>query len=275
VQKLELSKVEFIHGLNVHRDRLLDNIKANCALGLPEFKTRKALLVAGGPSAGDHVENIRRDVAAGWELWTVNGAHDWIISHGMTPNYCTMMDGFDVSGKFIQNPHPDCTYYAASQAYPGLVRRIRDQGANVVLWHAALDAEAHALMGEGATITAHANTVGLHSLQMMCLVGVRQARLYGMDSSHRPNADHAYDNSHQIPAEELEFYYQDVPYRSTGTFAAQAVMFHKMYPKFFHAGLRIEVVGDGLLPAMWRNARDVLYAELLDQKQQADTKDPL
>lgn len=267
---LDLRKVEFIHGTNANAETMRANIATNLEqaerFACPTFTTRRALLVAGGPSANDHIEDIDAHYRDGWELWCVNGAHDWIGRHlGVAPHVCVMMDATEAVDKFVAEPLSGVTYLLASQTHPKLVKRMLEAAANVELWHAALDNDAHALMGD-VTITAPANTVGLHTLQLMCLSGVRNVRIYGMDSSHRPNADHAYDNSHQNAVTELEFYFQGERFLSTGTWASQASLFSEMYPRFVKAGMRIAVVGDGLLPAMWRVAHERLIDDLTARK---------
>ena len=264
---VELKKVEFVHGLNAHRDLFVQNIRENMGLAyLPRFATKKALMVAGGPSANDHIDDIAKKAKQGWEVWCVNGAHDWLRANCATrPHTCVLMDASPVVDTFIRQPLGGVRYLLASQCNPKLVNRLNKAGHNVVLWHAALDKEAHELMGEDATITSGVNTVGLHTLQLMLLSGIRKVRVYGMDSSHRPDADHAYDNSHQAHADELDFFFQGQIYKATGTWAAQAQLFHTLYPKFFHGGLRIEVIGDGLLPAMWRDAHRALIEDLMSK----------
>ncbi|TXH51743.1 MAG: DUF115 domain-containing protein [Desulfurellales bacterium] len=260
---VELKQVKFVHGLNAHVSSFIENIRTNCArYDVPQFKTRRAMLVAGGPSANDHIDAIKA-AARDMEVWCVNGAHDWLRAKcGVRPSVCVVMDASPVVDKFIALPLLGVRYMVASQTHPSLVDRLIRHGADVTLWHAALNDEAHAIMGTCATITAPANTVGLHALELMTLSGVRHVTIYGMDSSHRPNADHAYDNSHQRPVDELEFHYKGSVYMATGTWAAQADMFRRLYPMFIRAGLRIEVVGDGLLPAMWADAKSELANEI-------------
>ncbi|MFM1816824.1 MAG: hypothetical protein RLZ98_3519, partial [Pseudomonadota bacterium] len=262
---LDLKPVEFIHGLNADVAQMHENIRINCArFGLPRFRMRRAILVAGGPSANDHVDAITA-AAVDHEVWCVNGAHDWLRDHGIVPRTCVLLDASDKLNRCIERPLRGVRYMVASQASPSLVDRLVEAGTNVVLWHAALDDAAHELMGERSTIMSGVNTVGLHALQIMLYEGVRRVTIYGMDSSHRTGADHAYDNSHQGDVAEIEFHLDGQKYLSTGTWASQAVMFHDLYPHFVRAGMRIEVVGDGLLPAMWRKA----HAALIEQEQQA------
>ena len=261
-----LNKVEFIHGTNADRSVFVDNIASNMAsaaqYGLPTFATKRAVLVAGGPSAADYVSEIHAASKTS-EVWCVNGAHDWLRGHcGVRPSVCVIMDANAVADTWIKQPLVGVRYMLASQVTPMLLQRLVGAGVRVQLWHAALDNAAHDLMGENATITSPVNTVGLHALQLMLLSGIRHVTVYGMDSSHRPDRDHAYDNSHQHAAQEIEFVFQGVSYMATGTWAAQAKMFADLYPRFVRAGMRIDVKGDGLLPAMAKQAHADLMTEL-------------
>jgi hypothetical protein len=269
-----LNKVEFIHGTNADRSVFVENIAANMTAaaqyGLPTFQTKRAVMVAGGPSAADYIDAIRahRETA---EIWCVNGAHDWLRSHcGVRPSVCVVMDANPVADQWIKQPLLGVRYMIASQASPLLLRRLIGTGVRVQLWHAALDNDAHDLMGADATITAPANTVGLHSLQLMLLSGIRHVTVYGMDSSHREGRDHAYDNSGQNAAHEMEFVFQGKSYMATGTWAAQAQMFADLYPRFVKAGMRIDVKGDGLLPAMWKAAHEKMIDDLRSTHDNAD-----
>lgn len=260
-----LNKVEFVHGINADRAVFTDNIATNMAAaaqyGLPTFSTKRAVLVAGGPSAADYESEIR-DLSKTTEVWCVNGAHDWLRSHcGVRPSICVVMDCNPIADSWIKQPLMGVRYMLASQVTPLLLRRLIGAGVRIQLWHAALDNAAHELMGDNATITAPANTVGLHALQLMLLSGIRHVTVYGMDSSHRPGKDHAYDNLGQNAAQEIEFVFQGQSYMATGTWAAQAQMFANLYPKFVRAGMRIDVKGDGLLPAMAKQA----HADLMDE----------
>lgn len=262
----QLTKVEFIHGLNNNRSAFIDNIKANIRNhDVESLRVRRALLVAGGPSAADHLVEIKRLKAAGWELFTVNGAHDWLISKGIFPNACVVMESQEVVDTFIRNPQRDCTYYLASQVNPKLFTRLVRGGYKVVMFHAQLDDEATEIvesLDPEPTIFAGAPTVGLHSLGVIYTLGTKKVNVYGLDSSHRPDADHAYDNSQQSPIIPMEFIFKGERFISTGTWASQADRFAKMWPMYFKLGMRIEVFGDGLLPAMYRHEKEKLMAEI-------------
>jgi hypothetical protein len=258
-----IRKVEFIHGLNAPREMFAGNIEINLRRGLPTLQTKRALVVGGGPSAADHIEDIRLHQAKGWDVFAINGAHDWLIGHGITPNACVLMDATEALINVVKHPSVACRYYVASQCNPAVFDRLK--GFDVILWHAQLDDAANEMIAEydpDATILASANTAGLHALAINYTLGVRKLRVYGLDSSHRWGADHAYDNSQQHPADEIEFFFNGERFLSTGTFAAQAEMFARFWRQYFKLGMRIEVVGDGLLPAMARREKAKLMAEL-------------
>jgi hypothetical protein len=133
------------------------------------------------------------------------------------------------------------------------------------MWHAHLDEESNKFIEDNepdATILSGANTVGLHAIALEYFKGTRRLKLYGFDSSHRPSGDHAYDNSQQKPVDEIEFFFKGERFLSTGTWAAQAEMFARFWRQYFKLGMRIEVIGDGLLPAMARHEKEQLFAEL-------------
>jgi hypothetical protein len=258
-----LNKVKFVHGLNAPRQQFVDNIATNLCRGLPTLQTRRAIVVGGGPSVADHVDDIKRHQAKGWEITAVNGAHDWLIGQGITPDACVLMDATEALINVVKRPSTGCRYYVASQCHPQVFERLK--GFDVMLWHARLDAEADEQIWASdpdATIFAAANTAGLHALAINYTLGVKKLRVYGMDSSHSRGADHAYDNSQQHHSDEIEFFFKGERFLSTGTYAAQAEMFARFWPQYFRLGMRIDVVGDGLLPAMARHEKEKLMAKL-------------
>lgn len=266
-----MNKVQFIHGLNAPRAQFADNIAINIRRNLPTLQTKRAVVVGGGPSATDHIEDMRKHQAKGWKLTAINGAHDWLLGHGVSPDACVLMDSTEAVSTFVNRPHDGCTYYLASQCHPSMFEKLIDADADVVMWHAHLDDASNKAIeafDPDATILAGANTAGLHALAIEYMKGVRKLRVYGMDSSHRPSGDHAYDNSQQTKTDEIEFFFEGERFLSTGTWAAQAEMFCRFWPRYFNLGMRIDVIGDGLLPAMARAVQQKFMSELINATSQ-------
>lgn len=258
-----MNKVKFVHGLNAPREQFSDNIAENITRRVKRFQVRRAVIVGGGPSAADHINDIRADQRNGWEVTAVNGAHDWLLRHEIRPDNCVLMDATEAVATFISRPHGGCTYYLASQCHPKLFEKL--SCCDVTMWHAHLDEASNKFIEERdprGIILSGANTVGLHAIALEYFKGVRKLRLYGFDSSHRPSGDHAYDNSQQLKTDEIEFFFKGERFLSTGTWAAQAEMFARFWRQYFKLGMRIEVIGDGLLPAMAKHEKEQLMAEL-------------
>lgn len=264
-----LRKVEFIHGLNAPREQFVENIRENMQRGLPTLCTRKAMLVAGGPSVVDHLDDIREHHRNGYSLFAVNGSHDWLRKQGIDPNYCVLLESGAVVNTFVRNPRRGCKYLLASQCSPLIVNRLVALEHDVTLFHVQLDRAANdqiVLADNDATILAPAQTVGLHALSIIYLMGHKSLRVYGMDSSHRGEVDHCYDNSQQTHSETREFVFEGKSYIATGTWAAQADAFARYWPIYFRMGMRIEVIGDGLLPDMARFVQREFFAQLTKQQ---------
>lgn len=265
----EWKKVEFIGGLNAPVQQFYDNIAHNVTRAIPSFQIRRAMLVGGGPSAADHLAEIRDLHANGWSLWTVNGAHDWLVSQGIVPDYCTLLESNEVVNTFVRTPVTGVKYFIASQCHPSIFDRLIAEHQFVCMWHAGLDAEAHKIIelaDPDATIFAQAQTTGLHSLALAWSHGIKRLNVYGMDSSHRPDRDHAYDNSQQADVPEFEFRFEDKVYRTTPTWANQAQTFARMIPAYFRLGMRIEVKGDGLLPDMARKVNAEMLRRIAEKE---------
>jgi len=240
--------------LNTPRQFLLDNITANLSRGLPTLKVGRALLVCGGPSIASHESDILRHKLDGWDVFACNGAHDWLIERGIKPHAAVLMDATEKVNAFIRQPQENCIYYCASQTHPSLVERLAENNI-VILWHAPLDADQMKHIGKldpGCTIMAGGLTVGLNAIHVLFTSGYKKIRIYGMDSSFGPeDRDHAYSNP-ESKSKIYDFYFQGERFRSTGALVVQAQTFVEHWKKYHSIGVHIHVVGNGLLPAMWR-----------------------
>lgn len=266
-----LRRPKFESTINAPRQQFIDNITANLGKGLPTLKIGRALLVCGGPSIAKHESDIVQHRLQGWDIFAVNGAHDWLIERGIKPHAAILMDATDKVDSFIKKPLEHCIYYLASQTHHSLVTRLSENN-HVIIWHAPLDADQMRHIGKldpGATIMAGGLTAGLNALHVLFTLGYKKMRVYGMDSSFGPeDKDHAYKNP-ESKSKIHEFWFRGEKFRSTGTYAIQAETFCKHWVKYHRIGIQIHVVGDGLLPAMWRAQRDT-ELELMKQLKEAE-----
>jgi SAM-dependent methyltransferase len=93
-------------------------------------------------------------------------------------------------------------------------------------------------------------------LNVLVMMGFRVAHLYGYDSSAKGEAHHAYSQPMNDQNKKYTFEFQGKYYQAELAMGAQAREFTEIFPKFEKLGLHLEVIGDGLLPDMWRAELD-------------------
>ena len=232
------------------------NIAANSARDLPWVKAvaphdRAAIMVGGGPSAADHVDDIRRLQDAGGSVFAMNGASRWLRGHGITPDYQVISDAKPETATLVDTEAR--AHLIASQVNPATL----DAAPNPTLWHLDIgDIEQHfpadrvkrggyALLGGGAA-------TGNSALCVAYAMGYRALHVFGYDSSHRRGAGHAYDQPMNdfIPTVTMEW--AGRVFECSVAMKAQAEKFQITGQALRAEGCTIEVYGDGLLQHMWK-----------------------
>ena len=91
-------------------------------LGHGHGKTEPIAIVGYGPSLKMTWERLR-----GYKyVWTVSGAHDFLLERGIVPTYHTDVDWQVHKPKFIKQPHPDVQYRMCSGVQPAYLEKLRD-----------------------------------------------------------------------------------------------------------------------------------------------------
>jgi 2-polyprenyl-3-methyl-5-hydroxy-6-metoxy-1,4-benzoquinol methylase/uncharacterized Rossmann fold enzyme len=231
------------------------NLYANMALGLAILKLSRACVVGGGPSVLGYLDEIRQKQKEGFVVYALNGAAELLHEHGITPDWQIIYDAQQSNVDFI-TCLPNEGFLVASHAHPDVIKRIQSLPPRyILLFHAAAsknlpnairarDKKAH-ILGCGIT-------VGLQALNIMTCVGHRVVHLYGYDSSFKDDQTHAYSQPQNAEFRRIHVNHRGVKYTTNGAMAAQAQEFTRCYKLYGHMGIKLEVFGDGLLPAMWR-----------------------
>lgn len=248
---------EFKSDLNTSMDVMIGQAVENLKLGLPQFEeipghTIEALIVGGGPSLADCLPNLRLRKERGGVIYALNGAHDWLIERNIIPDFHVLLDARPDNVCFVQRPHRKTVYLVAAQCHSSLYDAL--QGFEVVQWIACTDSPENdqklasqfpnmplMMIGGGAT-------VGLKTMNLAYLAGHRKITLFGMDSSYRGEANHAYpqplnDNESRITVHAAGRDFICAPWM-----AKQAAEFQAQAKQLTEAGCRIAVAGDGLIP---------------------------
>ena len=109
-------------------------VDANCAKVPARFKPvseprRPLALVGFGPSLCEEWLGI-----AGFEdIWTVSGAHDYLLSKNIVPTYHTDVEWRDHKIKFIKKLHPEIHYILASTIAENYIERFTTE--QITLFH--------------------------------------------------------------------------------------------------------------------------------------------
>jgi hypothetical protein len=240
---------------NTSDEELFENIKANSSLPLDWVAMKpshggRAVLVGGGPSVADHLDDIRAMAADGGTVFAMNAASGFLRGHGIDVDYQVIADAKEETSTLVDIGAKNHLF--ASQVNPKTTAACRD----VILWHLGIDeieaqfpAErvqrgGYALVGGGAA-------VGNSATCLAYVLGFRDLHCFGYDSSHQGEQSHAYDQpmNQFIPSVEVEWAGQK--YISSVAMKAQAEKFQITAQGLKQAGCAVTVHGTGLLPAMF------------------------
>lgn len=185
--------------LNCPEQLIQDNVEHSIRLGLPQVKPYQeqeavVMLVAGGPSLKDHIDEIKAKRAQGYKLVSVNGTHNYLLDHGLKPSAHIQIDARQSNSEFVSNPVQGCRYLIASQSHPDVFKAL--DGHDVHIWHAMSTKEEKQIlddyyMGQYIPIPG-GSTVMLRALQLLRMLGFAWFEIFGWDSCVIDNDSHAY-----------------------------------------------------------------------------------
>lgn len=260
---MQLATVEFIHRENVTSADRVSNILVNETRNLPHLDFKRIAICASGPSLADHIDDIRARQAAGWHVAAMNGSHNFLIEHGITPDYCFMVDARPVNLPFLRLANDHTAYIIASQCQPEIFEAL--EGRKVLIWPMFHD-EAGFKAIQGTRHDRGACFVGSLNVGQSCLVpiwamGFKVWHLFGFDGSMRGDAKHAFVQPQNDGEVVQEFFWPMAEdgsaiegvtkrYLATPTMAHGAQCFPERVSYFRKLGIEVELIGDGLIPDM-------------------------
>jgi hypothetical protein len=167
-----------------------ENIRNNCARTDKRLQDgvephgRTAVLVCYGPSLK---ETWRVAASTDGDLFTVSGAHGFMIDHGAVPYAQIDCDPRPHKAAQFGTPNKSVRYWLGSCVHPDYLDRL--EGHDISLWHLhngadaadnvwSIEPEAWLCVGGGS--------VGLRSISLLYALGYRHFEIHGMDCS---NAD--------------------------------------------------------------------------------------
>lgn len=245
---------------NTPTDILLDQVKTNSTkidkwLCVQPERSEPVVLCGSGPSILDHIEDILALQASGAKVVALNNCANTLFERGIMPDYQIICDARPETVDLIG---PAKEHLFSSQVHPSLF----DACPDATLWHYQMcedwaDFEKYLPPRRGRYALVGGETaVGNISLCLAYTLGFRDMRCYGYDCSYKDGQSHAIRQTINDgePITEVEFMGQT--YTVSYTMKNKADSFYKHVMALEGAGAKIDVIGSGLLPAMFAWHRD-------------------
>lgn len=226
-----------------------DHMRRNREFGLGLLKEnpphdRTAIIAGFGPS----LAATWRDIAiASGDVFTVSGAHKFLIDRGIVPKVHVDCDPRLHKSKQLGEPHPAVSYWLASCVHPTFVERLADY--DVSLWHLWNSAATEDALDPGEWAAVGGSCVGVRAISLLYCLGYRRFDLHGFDCSFRGGRTHAGEHfGKTVPR--IEIRAGDRWFTTSGAMASYAKEFFEL--KAHLPGALFALHGDGLLQHMCR-----------------------
>lgn len=236
-------------------DQVAWNTRAGWMQVMPHDKQdREVLVLAGGPTMNDCLDEIRALREAGAALVTCNGAYHWAIEKGLSISAQIVLDSREFNARFTKPVLDKCKYLIASQVHSSTLDGLpRDR---TYLWNSGISEANENLIRE---LTGYyfpvpgGSTVVLRSLALLRILGFWKIHLFGFDSCVKPNGQHhAYDQAENDNELLIPVTCGGKTFECTPWMVSQASEFRDVV-KFLGDEVEIAVHGDGLIAAIIEN----------------------
>ena len=217
-----------------------------------------AVMVSAGPSFTGKLDEIRNEE----RIVCVKHSHDTLISNGIIPWACMLLDPRSHVQDFIENPHPDVTYFVASMCHPSTLDRLLEKNATIWGYHAHVGAGEQEIIGKGNIMVGGGSTSAVRGISVLHALGFRAFRMYGYDSCYYEKPDFSVlDKRGNQKFFEVEV--SGKKFWSDAELIAQAQDFDKLMQQ--GKELDLTVLGEGMIPHIWQLKRKVLpeFSEVL------------
>ena len=237
-------------------DEILErNIRINSARDLEWLKYHEphdgeAIIVGGGPSLTENLDQIKVLKDLGGTVFAMNGVSQFLRSKGIQPHYQCIIDAKEETASLVDVLADNHLF--GSQVDPKTMNMVE----RPTVWHLALDGieelfppgrvkrGGYVLLGGGAA-------VGNSSMCAAYALGYRKLHVFGLDSCHREGHSHAYAQpmNDWIPLVHVEW--AGKKFLCSVAMKAQAERFQITSQFLKELGCEIDVYGEGLLQTMY------------------------
>lgn len=239
---------------NIHYSMtLMQNWLMECE---PHQKT--AVFCSGGPSLKNHIEEIRElSQRPDHIIVCVKHAQDILLEEGIVPWGCILLDPRAHVQDFIQNPHPQVRYLAASMVHPTTVDRLIEKSAILWGYHAMVGAgELEVVRQRGGKhfLISGGCSSAMRGVAVLRVLGFRRFKLYAYDLCflEKPDMTQLTDKG------EPKYLEVEINGRKFWTDAEKVAQFQDFQQILVQGtDMEIEVCGDGMVAHSWQTSRRV------------------
>lgn len=225
------------------------NVKHSCSLDIPWLDLKDAheghaVLVAGGPSLKDSLDEIRWRKSLGQTIISCNGSTQFLIDNGIYPDSQIIIDAQPHNSRFVVS---GIHAYLASQC----ALAIFDKADCATLFHMNTEGILDHIpqTNKPLHLISSGTTVGLAAMAIAYTQGFRKLHLYGYDSSYQENqCHHAYDQPENNGDPIVNAVAEGRSFKCAPWMVKQVQEFQELANQLADAGCIITVAGDGLLP---------------------------
>jgi hypothetical protein len=239
-------------------DEIRKNVSQNLALmtrWVPDCQPtdETVVMVSGGPSLD--VDRVRYYARRGYRIVCVKHSLQRLISAGIVPWGCVLLDPRLHVENFVDNPDPRVTYFVASMCNPKVVEKLLGNGCKVYGYHAAVGAGEDAFVAKGTPYISYGSASAVRGLFVLKCLGFERFILLGYDLCYYAKPD----LSERLPDGNKKYLEVAIntqggngqletrTFWTEGQLLAQAQEIERIFNEKL---LRIRAEGDGLVPWM-------------------------
>lgn len=232
-------------------ETIVGNIRYSLSLGLPELQIAPCAhdgtfcIVGSSPSLPTQVDAIRAEQDRGRAICAINGGHDFLMAHGITPDLFITVDPRPMPHNF-KHLNKTTVYLISSRCSPETFDTLKEQ--DLMIWHSWSDNFEQEEIKEKMAIGG-GTTSGMRAINVAYVLGYRSVHLYGMDSCLNDKREKRWDSdSLFLETQTTDVICGDKSFICNMAMAQQAQDFQGVYDVM--GDIHIEVFGGGLLAAI-------------------------
>lgn len=251
-----INKFTFKHRKN-SIDKILSYNKPDVSEIALKVRDGKAIVVGGGPSTDEFIEEIKKKQVEGAKLFVIERMYSWAFENGIIPDYVVVLDASDDVPDSFKNINPDSVHIIATQANPIVMDILKDhkvyvfntvqKGINSEIYWKKYGYEKVAIVNGGGSVT-------LCAFALAMTLGYPEIDMFGFDC-HFTNGDYAKGiEGVGVQKNILEIEVNGKMFKTTTAYLSFAQQFFMMHHLAHKQGLisQVRVWGNSLIKSMAR-----------------------